>query len=360
MPPRPVVLAALGVRRGLKRFADRLVPAEIAALDISTALAGVHIAAVIAEIGIADLLADRAMTSRQIAAKLDTDPAATHRVLRAAVNYDLCTIHRRTGTVRLARTGRVLRGDHFASMREWARYMGLRSTGVAWSGLVASVRTGQSAFAAAHGMSVWEWFAAHDDEGRLFASAMRLTTQINASAIARAYPWPDGAVVCDVAGGTGTLLSTIIAESGRDLRGVLVDTPAVIAEAEGFLAGRSVSDRVQRVQGDIFGTINASADVYLLKDVLHDWDDERCAKILATVAASMPSGSKLVLVEVIQETNTPNPLAPFIDLQMLTQTEGGRQRSHEELSALLISAGLQLTGRVFKAVPHDLVEAEKP
>lgn len=94
--------------------------------------------------------------------------------------------------------------------------------------------------------------------------------------------------------------------------------------------------------------------------MLHDWDDERCAKILATVAMTMAKGSKLVLVETIQQPNAPNPLAPFIDLQMLTQTDGGRQGSVGELSQLLIAAGLRPTGRVFSAVPHDLVEAEKP
>ncbi|MGH3971141.1 MAG: methyltransferase [Mycobacterium sp.] len=313
-----------------------------------------------ADLGIADLLADRAMTARQIAATVGSDPDSTHRLLRAAVSYGLCTMHRRTGAVKLARTGTVLSGDHTASVREWTRYMALRSTAEAWSGLTASIRTGQSAFAAVHAMSVWKWFGAHRDEERLFASAMRQATQINASTIALAYPWPDRGVVCDVAGGIGTLLTTIVASSAVNLRGVLVDAPAVIDEAEGFLAESGLADRIDRVAGDIFGNIDATADVYLLKDVLHDWDDERCDKILATVVASMPRGSRLVLVEIVQHPNSPNPLAPWADLQMLTQTDGGRQRSVGELSALLAGAGLRLTGRVFSAMPHTMVEAQQP
>jgi hypothetical protein len=114
------------------------------------------------------------------------------------------------------------------------------------------------------------------------------------------------------------------------------------------------------VPGDIFNGITATADVYLLKDVLHDWDNERCRKILSTVAAAMPSGSRLVLVEVLQHPNTPNPMAPWADLLMLTQTDGGRQRSADELVRLLIDTGLRPTGTVRHAIPHDLIETVKP
>ncbi|WP_375481275.1 methyltransferase [uncultured Mycobacterium sp.] len=356
--PRPVVLATLALRRRLKRLADLLVPPEIAMLDLGEGVAGVQVAAAIAELGIADLLAGGAMTAPQIAARIGSDPDTTHRLLRGAVSCGLCNMNQRTGAVKLTRTGAVLRSDHPASLRAWARYKGLRSTVEAWCGLTASVRSGHSAFATVHGMSVWEWFAAHPDEERLFASTMRQATEISARAIARAYPWPDGAVVCDVAGGTGRLLSAIV-ESRANLRGVLVDVAGVIAEAEPFLADRGLADRIDRVEGDIFGTIDAIADVYLLKDVLHDWDDERCGKILTAVAASMPSGSRLVVVEIIQPPNRPNPFTPLLDLHTLTQRDGGRLRSVAELSALLTAAGLRPTGRVVSVVPHDLIEAEK-
>ncbi len=358
-PPLPVVLATLALRRRLKQLADLLVPPEIAMLDLGEGTAGVQVAATIAELGIADLLASGAMTSAQIAAQIGSDPQTTHRLLRGAVSCGLCKMDRRTGAVKLARMGAVLRSDHPASMRAWARYKGLRSTVEAWCGLTASVRSGQSAFATVHGMSVWEWFAAHPDEERLFASTMRQATEISARAIARAYPWPDGAVVCDVAGGSGMLLSTIVAESRANLRGVLVDVAGVIAEAEPFLADRNLADRIDRIEGDIFGTIDATADVYVLKDVLHDWDDERCRKILNAVAASMPSGSRLVVVEMIQHPNRPNPFSPLMDLHTLTQRDGGRLRSVAELGALLTGAGLRPTGRVFSVVPHVLIEAEK-
>lgn len=356
--PLPVVLATLALRRRLKQFADMLVPPEIAMLDVGEGVGGVQIAATVAELGIADLLADGPMTAPQIAVRINCDEDTTRRLLRGAVGCGLCTMDRRTGAVKLTRTGAVLGSDHPRSLGTWMRYKGMRSTVNAWGGLAVSVRTGESAFAAVHGMSVWEWYAAHPEEGQIFASTMRQATEISARAIARAYPWPDGAVVCDVAGGIGTLLSVLVAES-RTVRGVLVDSAGMIAEADRFLADREVADRIDRVEGDIFRAIDATADVYTLKDVLHDWDDGRCAKILAAVAASMPRGSKLVVIEYLQDRNSPNPFSPLLDLHTLTQRDGGRLRSLAELSALLTDAGLRPTGRRFSVVPHDLIEAEK-
>ena len=355
--PLPVVLATLALRRRVKQFADKLVPPQIAMLDLGEGVGGVQVAAAIAELGIADVLAEGSMTAAQIAARIEGDAETTHRLLRGAVACNLCTMDRRTGAVTLTRMGAVLRSDHPASLRAWMRYKGMRSTVDAWGGLAASVRSGQSAFEIVHGMSVWDWYAAHPDEQRVFAATMRQATEISARAIARVYPWPDGAVVCDVAGGIGTLLSVIVAESR--VRGVLVDSAGMIAEAERFLAERGVADRIDRVEGDIFRAVDATADVYLLKDVLHDWDDERCAKILNAVAASMPRGSRLVVIEYLQPRNRPNPFSPLIDLHTLTQRDGGRLRSAEELSDLLIGAGLRPTGRTFSVVPHDLIEAEK-
>lgn len=357
--PLPVVLATLALRRGLKRFADRLVPPQFAMLDVGEGLAGVQIAASIAELGIADVLAQGPRTARQIAEQLDTDPEATHRLLRGAVACGLCTLDRRTGTARLTRMGAVLSSDHPSSLRAWMQYKGMPSTVDAWGGLAASVRSGRSAFELVHGTSVWDWYAAHPDEEKIFAATMRQATSMIARSIARAYPWPDGAVVCDVAGGIGTLLSVIVSETEANLRGVLVDSAGMIAEADRFLAERGVDDRIERVEGDIFGSIDATADVYILKDVLHDWDDERCAKIFSTVAASMPAGAKLLVVEYLQPRNRPNPFSPLLDLHTLTQRDGGRLRSTEEFEELLVSAGLRPTGRHFSVVPHDIIEAEK-
>lgn len=333
-------------------------PPEAMLLDLTVGQARTQIVAAVAELGIADVLRKRSMTSAEVAREARTDPDATHRLLRAATAYDICRMNARTGTVRLTRIGRVLCTEHPRSLRNWAVYMGLRSTSEAWSDLAASVRTGESAFPRVHGTSVWEWLSRHPHEEALFGRAMRELATTNADAIASAYPWPQNATVCDVGGGIGTLLAAVL-ENRRDLRGVLVDAPGPISESEKYLAKRGMASRADRVVGSIFQPTQIVADVYLLKDILHDWDDPRCAQILRNVAAAMPSGSNLVVVELVQELNVAHPLAPIVDLQMLTQTDGGRQRTLDELNSLLRHAGLRPTGSVYSAITHSLLEARK-
>jgi hypothetical protein len=358
LPPRRVALTAMAVRRGLKQLADGLVPPEVAINDIATYMGVTQVATAFAELGIADVVGDGACTTAQIAAQLGTNADFTHRLLRTASGFGLCRMNR-AGKVTLTRTGRLLRSDHPRSLREWVMLHGSRMQTEAWTHLADTLRTGGSAFAAAHGMSLWEWLPTHPTDAHVFDEAMRRGTAINADIVAAAYPWPHNGVICDVAGGVGTLLSAIIASSSG-LRGVLVEDADVIARADTFLKARGLADRIEAVAGDMFGDIPATADVYLLKDVLHDWDDEHCRKILSAVVAAMPSGSRVVLVEVLQRPNRPNPLAPWADLLMLTQTDGGRQRSVDELAALLTDVGLRPTGTVRHAVLHDLVEAVKP
>jgi hypothetical protein len=187
---------------------------------------------------------------------------------------------------------------------------------------------------------VWDWFATHPDEERAFAGGMRRITEDLAPAVVAGYEWPQNGVVCDVAGGVGTLLAAVLRDR-PDLRGVLVDGPGVLAEAEAWLDGQGLRARVELRPGNIFENVDAQADVYLLKDILHDWDDAACVKILANVRATMPTGSRVVLVEDLQERNRPSPTASLTDIQMLTQCDEGRQRSAEELAALLSAAGLR-------------------
>ena len=353
VPPPLAVDAGLALRRGLLRAADALLPPMAVMWDRTMGIERTQVIGALAELGVADALDSGPLTAVELASRVGADADALHRVLRAAAVDGLVRLDRR-GRFRLTRLGRTLRSDDAASLRPWARYMALHSTGAAWGDLTESVRTGRSAFRRVHGASVWDWFAEHPDEERLFAAAMRALTEFDAPAIAAAEFWPERGTVCDVAGGTGSLLAAIIAER-PELRGVLVEAPGVLAEADPYLTGRGVRERVDLVEGDLFGEVRAEADVYLLKNVLHDWDDETSAKILAAVRATMAPGTRLVLVEQLQERNRPHPFASLTDLQMLTQCEDGRERSPHELRDLLTGAGLR-PGRVERVSVSALVE----
>jgi len=189
-----------------------------------------------------------------------------------------------------------------------------------------------------HGRSLWQHYAEHPSEGSLFNEVMRRFTEQDVPGIVSAYPWPESGVVCDVAGGVGTLLAGVLAARPR-LRGILVDSPSVLEDADRHLTSLGLRDRVELSPGDIFSHIDAVADIYLIKDVLHDWDDNACAKILDVVRERAGVGSRVLLVEVPHERNEVHPLVSIMDLQMLTQCDDGRQRAVGELQSLLAAAG---------------------
>jgi hypothetical protein len=353
IPPPPVVDAALALRRLLLRAADGLLPPWAAVWERTMGIERTHVIGTIAELGVADLLADGPATAAQLAERLDVDADTLHRLLRVAALDGLLRVDRR-GRFRLTRFGKTLRSDSPSTLRPWARYMALESTRGAWGDLTESVRTGRSAFERVHGMSVWDWFAAHPEEEQLFAAAMRSITEVDAPVIAASSLVPDEGVICDVAGGAGTLLGEIMVERPR-LRGVLLEAPGVLREAEKHLSSRGVLDRVELVEGDLFGELRADADVYLLKNILHDWDDATSARILAGVRATMKPGSRLLVIEQLQEPNEPHPFASLSDLHMLTQCVDGRERSGDELRALISGAGLE-PGQVERAGVTALVE----
>jgi hypothetical protein len=336
-PPRAAVRVVFAGQRILRWIGDHAVPAHLAVFDRTAGLWRAHVVGALAEVGVPDALAEGPATAAALAGRLDADADALHRLMRAGASEGLLKL-RRDGTFRLTRVGAALRSDAPRSVAPWARYLTLPSTTAAWAQLPHGVRTGESPFRSLHGTTVWDWFAAHPEEERLFAAAMRGLTEEFAPIVAAGYPWPETGVVCDVAGGVGTLLAAIL-ETRPGLRGMLVDAPGVLAEAEGWLAARGLRERVELVEGDLFGDWSAAADVYVLKDVLHDWGDEACGRILAGVRRAAPAGSRVVLVESLQPRNRPDPLASLQDLQMLTQCDDGRQRSAEELAALLRAAG---------------------
>jgi hypothetical protein len=353
LPPRFAARGLLGAHRAMLLAARRILPADIAAFFATVTFVEARALGTFAELGIADALADGPRTAGEIAAAKGLDADALHRVLRYLAVAGHVRIDRR-GRFRLTRTGRIFTSGDRRSMRPWARYITLDSTQRAWAHLSETVRSGEPSFPAVHGRSVWDHFAAHPEEEQLFAAAMRRTTEIDLATVAAAYPWPDSGTIADVAGGVGTLLAGIL-RSRPAARGVLVDAPGVLREAETHLRQAGVRDRVELREGDIFEHVDAHADVYILKDVLHDWDDARSRTILTTVRGTMPEGSRVVLVENLQERNEPDPVVSMIDLQMLTQCDGGRQRSTDELQALLRDARLD-PGEVRLTAGPALVE----
>lgn len=355
VPPKAAVRISGALRRWLFRLADRLVPAHIAVVEHAHAFTAAPLLAALGELGVADHLGSGPKTADELAALVGADADALHRALRAAAVLGIVRAGR-DGRFHATRLTKPLRSDNPGAASDWCRYVASPAVQAAWADLACSVRTGQSAFRRVHGTDMFSWFDAHPDEGRRFSSGLGGLTRAEAPMIAAAYPFPERGVICDIAGGTGVLLAEIL-RTRPQLRGVLVESRLVLREAATFLESQGVADRVELVEGDIFGTLTATADVYLLKWILHDWDDDACARIVKNVAATMPPGARLVVIEGDQERDRPHPRFSMIDLQMLAVTEGGRERSASDIAAILESGGLE-SGRVrHTATDLALVEA---
>ena len=353
-PPGPVIKTVLALRKALLALADAIVPPEVRLFELAVGIAPTKLLYVVAKHRIADHLADAPRSAEELAASTDLDADALHRTLRALAHLGVFRL-RADGRFENNRLSAALAQGRLGRLRDAAVYLGSAANVAAWNDLEETVRTGRNAFERVYGMSVWAWFDAHSDERETFAQFMMGRTVADAPLIASLYPFAELRRICDVGGGRGTLLSELLVRHPR-LRGVLCDAPGVMESARLLFERRGLADRVQLVAGSFFESVPAGADAYLLKNILHDWDDARSLHILGVVRRAMQPGQRLLLVEWLTERNDSAGLGALSDVQMMTVCSEGRERGRQELKQLLQQAGFRLT-RIFPSPTVSLVEA---
>jgi hypothetical protein len=354
-PPRPIVRAVLAMYGILNYAAERLVPPEVVMMMRIGGFWNTQVIHVAARLGLADHLEAGPKTSAELASITGANPDALHRTMRALCSIGVFHVDRE-GRFANNRLSRTLRSGIFMSMRDLADYFGSPSNLQAWADFERTVMSGDTAFPRVHGMSVWKWLAAHPDESRAFAGSMTSFTEQAAPAIVASYPFAQHSRICDVAGGRGTLLAEVLVQN-RSARGVLFDEAHVLETASPYLSSRGVLDRVDRVAGSFFEKIPEGCDAYILKDILHDWDDTRALAILESCRRAMKKETRLLVTEILLGPHDTEMPGPLIDIQMLAVCDGGRQRSEAELTALFAKAGLELRRVHPTPMPVSIVEA---
>ena len=308
---------------------------------------------VAAKLGIADHLAAGPVSCADLATATGTDAPSLRRVLRALASVGVFT-EAAPGSFALTPLADLLRTDAPGSMRALAITYNEEQYR-AWGALLHSVQTGGVAFEHLYGMPVFAYFAQHPEVDRVFNEAMIGWTNQVAGAVAGTFDFSPFGTIVDVGGGYGTLLAAILRGNPR-ARGILFDQPHVVASAEGLLAAAGVADRCARVGGDFFAAVPAGGDAYLLAQILHDWDDERCVTILAQCRRAIPDHGKLLVVELVLPTSEEPFFGKWLDLHMLVMA-GGRERTAAEYDALFQAAGFRLTRVVPTAPGPSVVEA---
>jgi precorrin-6B methylase 2 len=298
---------------------------------------------VAANLGIADLLADGAKTAETLASEVEAHAPSLHRLLRALASLGVLE---EIAPARFALTamGAQLRTAIPGSLRNRALlFCGDRSWR-SWGELLHSVRTGESQMQHLYGMGSFEYLAEHPQQAEIFNEAMAEGTRLVSRALVAACDFSRFHTLVDVGGGNGTLIAAILAAAPK-LRGIVFDRPSGNAGAPRQLKGAGVAERCEVVAGDFFRAVPPGADAYILKSIIHDWDDERSTAILKNCRKAISAGGKLLLVERVMpvrvEASQSHRQMAMVDIHMLVLA-GGRERTEAEYQALFAAAGFEL------------------
>ena len=309
-----------------------------------------------ARLGVPDLLAERAQTAEELAAKTNTHAPSLYRLLRTLASIGVFAENAEK-KFELTPISTLLRSDAPNSVRDFAVMMGEDWIWQAWGELPYSVQTGGVAHEKVQGMGSFEFFQKNAEAGKVFNAAMTNFTRAIVPPFVEAYDFSGINRLVDVAGGHGLLLAGVL-KANPHLRGVLFDLPFVIEGAGKLLEHEGVSDRVELVSGSFFESIPAGADAYVMKHIIHDWDDESSIKILKNIRSAMSENGKVLIVEmVVPEGNEPHP-SKALDVLMLVM-EGGKERTKEEYGKLLGASGFRLARVIPTKSPYSVVEGER-
>lgn len=296
----------------------------------------IHVAA---KLDVATHLAAGPLTAEALAARIGAHAPTLYRLLRALASVGLFE-EDPAGQFSLTELGEYLRDDVPHSQRAVALMMGNEHYR-AWGELLHSVRTGECAFEHVYGQNIFAYMQEHAETAQIFDRAMVGIHGRETAAMLAAYDFSDLGTLVDVGGGNGSLLIEALRQNPT-LRGVLFDQSDTIERAQANVAASGVADRMQCVAGDFFRAVPSGGDAYLLRHIIHDWDDAKSTIILKNIHQSMTHDGRLLLVEsVIPPGNEPS-FGKLLDLAMLV-LPGGQERTQPEYSRLYEQCGFRLT-----------------
>lgn len=308
---------------------------------------------VCAELYIADLLKDGAKTAEELAQRSHVHARSLYRVLRACASVGVFSedAEKRFSLTPLAEP---LRSDSAGSLRAFAEMITTDWQFQTWAELSYSVKTGMPSFEKVHGMPAFDYFWSNAHAGRVFNDAMTSNSAFSSVAVVNGYDFSSISVLADIGGGHGFLLASILAKYNT-VKGVLYDMPAIVSEAEKLIKTHGVSERCELVGGNFFERVPVGCDAYIMKHIIHDWDDDQCVTLLQNCRNAMTDGGKVLVVEmIVPEGNEPSP-AKLLDLQML-QYLPGCERTEQEYRQLFNNAGLELNRIIPTTSPFSILE----
>jgi hypothetical protein len=310
---------------------------------------------VAAKLGIADVLSDGPKSCDEIAAVTRTPAPSLSRLLRALRSLGVIgTVQ--GGKFELRALGRPLRAKRPGSLRALVLTLG-ETHYEAWGALLHSVTTGAPAFPSVFGARLFEYLDQDRDAGDTFQEAMSEVSALVSQAVMLAYEFSGIHLLADIGGGCGQFLMTVL-DAVPDMRGILLETPAVIAAATKKLASHPCRPRCALLPGNLLEAVPRGASAYLMSGVIHDWDDEHTIRILDNCRRAMAPDGKVLVVEMVLPSGAEPRLAALLDLNMLVMN-GGRERTEAEFRQLFDAAGLHVTRLIPTLAPQWVIEGTR-
>jgi C-methyltransferase len=354
VPPAVLARVVEWIRHYLFRLHQRLTPAPAAMMEMIIASWTSQAITVAAQLGVADALAGGPLTIDELAAKVGADADALRRLLRALISRGIFC-HRDDGRYCLNWLADTLRSDAPVSMACAARFYGSREQRERWTLMEDAIRSGNSVVPAMHGKGSFDYFAEQPELAELFNQTMTSISELTTGAVVAGYDFSAHRTIVDVGGGQGQLLAAIVAATPSS-HGVLYDLPWVVAGAPNVLRANDVSDRVCIAEGSFFESVPSGGDAYILKNIIHDWPDEKAVQILRNVRSAARPGATVLLIELVIPEHDRDFPGKWADLEMLLNL-GARERTAAEYRALLGQVGFRMTRVVQTASPLSVVEA---
>jgi hypothetical protein len=307
---------------------------------------------VLAVLRIPDLLALGPHSSDDLAAQVGANADRLYRALRALAAVGVLEEldgHR----FALTPMSDLLRSDHPESLRHMAIFLGGASYR-AWGELLYGVMSGETPAGKVFGMPGFAYLRKDAEAGEAFDATMTVISRRAVAGIVEAYDFSRALTVVDVGGGQGTLIAGIL-KANPHLHGILFDQPDVVNAAERTLEEAGVAERCERVGGNFFAGVPAGGDVYILRSIIHDWDDMPATNILDNCERAMAQDGRVLVVESVIDAGEKSVAAKMLDVQMLAMT-GGRERTVEEFEELFAGAGLEVSRVIPVGVDGRIVE----
>jgi hypothetical protein len=356
IPPVWIFRISQKIRYFLKSLDSKLVPANVAVFEKSQAFWISKAIGVACELNLADILKSGPKALQEIALIANANEHSLYRLMRALASEGIFKENK--GKIFSNTVLSLGLAERKGSMKNMIRHQ-LNETNWEMIGKLGhSIRTGTSASGEFLGNDIFSHLKSNPEKNELYNTAMSETSALASSAFLAVYSFNKSQIVVDIGGGEGLLLSMIL-QKNKHLKGILFDLPHVVKKANETFNKFGVEDRASVEEGDFFNKIPAGGDTYIMKNILHAFDDQSCITLLKNLNSVMIKNGNLLIMEAVLSENNRPEYGKIFDLQMLIGTMGGKERTRQEFELLLKQSGFKLNRVLSTVSPFSILEGIK-